>query len=192
MGSYLIEFLQRHLIIGEDITIGQRGTRVFSLEMVFSSFSVKVRFCSPESLNHSALIRLCIHVCGGFEMLVAQDILSHFEMAQIDNGLSQRVAEHMCVDVGTELASNVAQRGLKRGIRQRMSFPFAQSHPECGDRSIHVTFLAEIALVERPEVVCHWHAMLIASSLQKDSDCLRALGYSPTRWWIIRTLVPLA
>src|SRR5258708_39218958 len=56
-----------------------------------------------------------------------------------------------------------------------MSFPFAQSHPECGDRSIHVTFLAEIALVERPEVVCHWHAVLIASSLQKDSDGPRAL-----------------
>src|SRR5260370_38625662 len=104
MCSHLIELLQRHLIIGEDVTAGETRVRLFRLEMVFS---VEVRFCSPESLNHGALIRVCIHVCGGFKMLVAQDILSHFEMAQIDNGLSQRVSEHIGGEVGTELAWHV-------------------------------------------------------------------------------------
>src|SRR5260221_13025648 len=123
MSSYLIEFLQCHLIIGEDVTIGQRGTRVFRLEMVLSSFSIEVRFCGAESFNHSMLIGLRIHICCCFEVLVAQDLLSHFEMAQIDNGLGECVAEHMSIDVGTKLASSVAQRGLKRGIGQWVSFP---------------------------------------------------------------------
>src|SRR5258708_32781563 len=116
MCSHLIEFLQCHLIIGKDVTIGEMRARMFSPEMVFSGFSIEVRFCGAESFNHGALIRLCIHICCGLEMLVAQDILSHLKVAQIDNGLRESVAGHMCIDVGTELASTVAQRRLKRGI----------------------------------------------------------------------------
>lgn len=44
MCSHLIEFLQCHLIIGEDVTIREMRARMFRLEMVLSSFSVEVGF----------------------------------------------------------------------------------------------------------------------------------------------------
>ena len=63
-------------------------------------------------------------------MLMAQQILRDFEVSLVDERLGKRMTEHMSIHVGTQFATNIAQRRLEGGVGQRRSLPFAKTDPE--------------------------------------------------------------
>jgi hypothetical protein len=81
---------------------------------------------------------------------MAQQILCDFEVPLIDERLGKRMTKYMSIHVGTQFATNIAQRRLEGGVGQRRSLPFAKTDPERRRRKISRPFSREVMMVQWP------------------------------------------